>query len=107
MAKNKLVYSTNPNQQLDSDKEEQEDLNLDSKQQVLRIRLETKHRAGKKATVIQGFEGSDTELEILAKQLKTKLGVGGSAKDGEIIIQGDYVQKVKTLLIMLGYSNTK
>ncbi len=107
MAKNKLVYSTNPNEKLSSDNELQEDLNLDKKQQVLRVRLETKQRAGKKATVIVGFEGSDSEIETLAKTLKTKLGVGGSAKDGEILIQGDYVQKSKDLLISLGYLNTK
>jgi translation initiation factor 1 len=105
--KNKLVYSTNPNQPLDSDKEEQVDLNLDSNKQVLRVRLETKQRAGKKATIIAGFEGSDAELEVLSKTLKTKLGVGGSVKDGEILIQGDYVQKAKLLLMSLGYKNTK
>lgn len=107
MSKHKLVYSTNPNQKLDTEKEEQEDLNIDKKHQVLRVRLETKQRAGKKATVIIGFEGSDSEIEALAKILKTKLGVGGSAKDGEILIQGDYVQKSKDLLVSLGYTNTK
>jgi len=106
MSKNKLVYSTNPNYSLDEE-EGQSDLNLEVSSQKLRIRLETKHRAGKKATIIHGFQGSDNELESLAKQLKTKLGVGGSVKEGEIIIQGDYVQKVKDLLIQLGYKNTK
>jgi len=104
--KNKLVYSTNPNQKL-NEEEENEDLNLEKSSQILRIQLETKHRAGKKATVILGFKGSESELEDLAKTLKTKLGVGGSAKDNEIIIQGDYVQKAKDLLISLGYKNTK
>jgi translation initiation factor 1 len=107
MSKNKLVYSTNPNQHLDTDREEQEDLNLESNKHVLRVRLETKQRAGKKATIIAGYQGSDSEIETLAKTLKTKLGVGGSVKEGEIIIQGDYVQKVKPLLISLGYTNTK
>lgn len=106
MSKNKLVYSTNPNQQLE-DEELEEDLNLDSNSQKLRIRLETKHRAGKKASIVSGFQGSNSELEILAKQLKTKLGVGGTVKDGEIIIQGDYVAKLKDLLIQLGFKNTK
>lgn len=104
--KNKLVYSTNPNQKL-NEEVENEDLNLEKFSQVLRIQLETKHRAGKKATVILGFKGSESELEALAKTLKTKLGVGGTAKDNEIIIQGDYVQKAKDLLISLGYKNTK
>jgi translation initiation factor 1 len=106
MSKNKLVYSTNPDYSLEEN-EEQNDLNKETSSQKLRIRLETKHRAGKKATIIHGFEGSDNELESLAKQLKTKLGVGGSVKDGEIIIQGDYAQKTKDLLIQLGYKNTK
>lgn len=106
MAKNKLVYSTNPDQKLEEE-EPQNDLNLDASSQKLRIRLETKHRAGKKATIIHGFEGSENELEQLSKKLKSKLGVGGSAKDGEIILQGDYVQKAKDLLVLLGYKNTK
>lgn len=106
MTKNKLVYSTNPDQKLEEE-EPQNDLNLDASSQKLRIRLETKHRAGKKATIIHGFEGSENELEHLSKKLKSKLGVGGSAKDGEIILQGDYVQKAKDLLVLLGYKNTK
>ena len=85
----------------------EEDLNLDSNHQKLRIRLETKQRAGKKATIVNGLQGSGSELEDLAKQLKTKLGVGGTVKEGEIIIQGDYVTKLKDLLIQLGYKNTK
>ena len=106
MSKNKLVYSTNPNQQLEEE-ELKEDLNLDSNHQKLRIRLETKQRAGKKASIVHGFQGSGSELEALAKQLKTKLGVGGTVREGEIIIQGDYVAKLKDLLIQLGYKNTK
>lgn len=102
----KLVYSTNPDQSIEN-KEVQEDLNIEKSNQKLRIRLETKQRAGKKATIIQGFEGSDNEIELLAKALKTKLGVGGTVKDGEIIIQGDYQQKLKELLLNLGYKNTK
>jgi len=106
MSKNKLVYSTNPNQILEEENLD-EDLNLDSSKHKLRIRLETKQRAGKKASIVNGFQGSENELEALSKQLKTKLGVGGTVKDGEIIIQGDYVSKLKDLLIQLGYKNTK
>jgi translation initiation factor 1 len=106
MSKNKLIYSTNPNQSL-KDEVEDEDMSLEASSQKLRIRLETKQRAGKKATIIHGYQGSDTELEALAKKLKTKLGVGGSVKEGEIIIQGDYIAKAKELLIQLGYKNTK
>lgn len=106
MSKNKLVYSTDPNQPLDEENLDP-DLGLEPKLQKLRIRLETKQRGGKKATIIHGFLGSNVELESLAKSLKTKLGVGGSAKDGEIIIQGDYTAKAKALLIQLGYTDTK
>lgn len=106
MGKNKLVYSTNPDQSLEEDALES-DFNLEKSTQQLRIRLETKQRAGKKATIIHGFKGSANELEVLAKLLKTKLGVGGTVKDGEIIVQGDYVQKTKELLLQLGYKNTK
>jgi len=106
MGKNKLVYSTNPHQSLNED--EVEDIETpEPDSQKLRIRLETKQRAGKKATVIHGFVGSLNDLETLAKQLKTKMGVGGTVKDGEVIIQGDYASKVKDLLISLGYKNTK
>lgn len=105
MSKHKLVYSTHSH--LIEEEEEDQDLGLSPSKHRLRIRLETKQRAGKKATIIQGFEGSSSELEALAKALKTKLGVGGSAKDGEIIIQGDYVQKSKDILLSLGYKDTK
>jgi translation initiation factor 1 len=105
MSRKNLVYSTNPNWQDEMDDEE-----LDtptSNQQKLRVRLETKQRGGKKATIVAGFQGTDIEIESLAKTLKTKLGTGGSAKEGEIIIQGDYLVKIKSLLILLGYKDTK
>lgn len=105
MSRKNLVYSTNPNWQEEMEDEELETLNLN--QQKLRVRLETKQRGGKKATIVAGFQGTDTEIETLAKTLKTKLGTGGSAKEGEIIIQGDYVVKIKSLLILLGYKDTK
>lgn len=104
--KKNIVYSTNPSWQEESEDDDIESA-IPSSAQKLRIRLETKHRGGKKATIIQGFQGSDSELEALAKSLKTKLGTGGSAKDGEIIIQGDYVSKAKLLLIQLGYKDVK
>jgi len=72
-------------------------------QQRLRIRLETKHRGGKTATVVTGFVGRPTDLEDLGRRLKAHCGTGGSAKDGEIIIQGDQQAKVKALLLSLGY----
>jgi translation initiation factor 1 len=69
----------------------------------LRIRLETKHRGGKAATVITGFIGREEDLEDLSKKLKTHCGTGGSAKDGEIIIQGDQRPKVLAWLLQQGY----
>lgn len=104
MAKH-IVYSTNPNYV--QEEEEGDMSSIGPESQKLRVRLETKQRAGKRATVVLGFQGTAEELETLAKTLKTKLGTGGSAKDGEIIIQGDYVMKVKDLLKTLGYRDTK
>jgi translation initiation factor 1 len=72
--------------------------------QPLRIRLETKHRAGKAATVVTGFVGRDEDLQALGKQLKTHCGTGGSAKDGEITIQGDQREKVRVWLLKQGYA---
>jgi translation initiation factor 1 len=80
---------------------------LPSGQQDLRVWLEKNHRGGKTATVIKGFVGSDADLESLGKTLKTKCGTGGSAKEGEIIIQGDHRDKVLVLLLDQGYKNTK
>ena len=105
MSKKNLVYSTNPNWKEEIEEDELETSAV--QHQKLRIRLETKHRGGKKATIVAGFQGNESDLEALSKTLKTKLGTGGSAKDGEIIIQGDYVTKLKTLLIQLGYKDTK
>lgn len=75
--------------------------------QVLRVNIEKKHRGGKTATVVFGFQGKEEDLEKLAKTLKTKLGVGGTAKNGEIVIQGELKDKVIQLLKTLGYTNTK
>lgn len=72
-------------------------------QQRLRIRLESKHRGGKTATVVSGFTGRTADLEDLARRLKAHCGTGGSAKDGEVIIQGDQRDKVTALLAGLGY----
>ena len=73
----------------------------------MRIRLETKHRAGKAVTLITGFIGKEEDLEKLGKQLKNFCGTGGSAKDAEIIVQGDNRDKVLDLLLKMGYSRTK
>lgn len=100
-----FVFSTDPNFSFE---EEREDVDtLKPEQQELRIWLETKHRAGKAATVIKGFIGLDDDLEELGKKLKSFCGTGGSAKDGEIIIQGDQREKVLQWLLKNGYMLTK
>lgn len=96
-----LVYSTDPN--YTPPQEEHTEETIAPRQQQLRVWLEKNHRGGKTATVIRDFVGADAELEALCKTLKTKLGTGGSAKEGEIIIQGDHRQKIAQILTRLGY----
>lgn len=95
-----FVYSTNPAFELETEAHEE---NLSPNQQRLEAHLEKKNRGGKVATIIKGFEGSDDELNALAKKLKTQCGVGGSAKDGEIIIQGNFRDKIMEILKKDGY----
>lgn len=101
-----LVYSTSQNWEQENVKEDSEDEVL-PQDQKLRIRLETKQRGGKKATIINGFIGTNDQSKSLLKELKTKLGVGGSVVDDEILIQGDKKDKTIELLKKMGYSNTK
>lgn len=100
-----FVYSTNPNFQFEQSSGKQE--TLKPAQQKLRVRLETKHRAGKAVTLIYDFIGTAEDLETLGKQLKNYCGTGGSAKDGEIIVQGDQRDKVLQFLLKNGYSGSK
>jgi translation initiation factor 1 len=100
-----FVYSTDPSFSFESDRTPQ--ATLAPAQQKLRLWLETKHRGGKAATVITGFVGTDDDMEALSKQLKNYCGTGGSAKDGEIIIQGDQRDKVLQWLIKNGYTQSK
>lgn len=101
-----IVYSTNPdfNYQLD---EEEEPATVDSKQQKLRVSIEKKGRGGKTVTVISGFIGPEDDLKELGRLLKTKCGVGGAVKDGEILIQGEFKQRIIDLLKAEGFSQTK
>ncbi len=98
-----LSYSTNKDLQLDSN--EHEELGtLPNAFQKLVVKKDNKKRNGKEVTLVLNFIGADEAMEDLAKFLKTKCGAGGAAKDGEIIIQGDVVQKVKDILTKEGYS---
>jgi translation initiation factor 1 len=101
-----VVYSTNPNFKYDTDHTEESDT-LPKDKQPLRISLDKRNRGGKKVTLITGFIGKDEDLQELGKRLKTKCGVGGSVKDGEVIIQGDFRNKIGEILSKEGYSKTK
>jgi translation initiation factor 1 len=97
-----VVYSTNPDYGFDKN-DKQEQSTLTAKQQNLRTRIEKNHRGGKTVTVIDGFIGKTEDLESLARILKTKCGVGGSVKDGLILIQGEQKEKVVRILNEMGY----
>ena len=100
-----FVYSTNPNFSFEPEESNLE--TLPPAQQKLKVRLDTKHRGGKAVTLVEGFVGKEDDLEELGKKLKTFCGTGGSAKDGEIIVQGDQIDKVLQWLVKNGYKQTK
>lgn len=100
-----LVYSTNKNENLLGKDEEIE--TLQPSEQQLKVWFEKKGRGGKMATVIRGFIGSEDDLKLLEKDLKSKIGTGGSSKDGEIIIQGNHQNKVWEYLSSKGFKAKK
>ncbi len=101
-----VVYSTNPDFKYENTEDEEIDT-PDKKQQKLRVNIEKKGRGGKTVTLVNGFIGTEDDLKELGKMLKTKCGVGGSVKDGEIIIQGEFKQRIIDLLKSEGYTQTK
>lgn len=100
-----IVYSTDPDFRPEEEASAEE--TLAPKQQKLKVRLDTKQRAGKAVTLVEGFVGNKEDLEDLGKKLKTHCGTGGSVKDGEVIIQGDQREKITQWLIKNGYTATK
>jgi hypothetical protein len=101
-----VVFSTATDYDYQTDAEE-EVKTLEAKEQKLRVRIEKNGRGGKTVTIISGFIGSETDLKELGKALKSKCGVGGSAKDGEVLVQGDFKQRVIEILRAMGYTQTK
>jgi len=95
------VYSTDPDFDYNMDEDHVEE--LAPKEQELEVHIDKKQRGGKVATLVKGYVGSDENLKDLAKELKSACGVGGSAKDGEIIIQGEKRDKVMNLLKKKGF----
>lgn len=111
MAKNKnerinIVYSTNPDfgYQYDADDETE---TLPRNQQKLYVSIDRKSRGGKEVTLVEGFVGTEDDLKELGKLLKTKCGVGGSVKDGEILVQGNFRDKIISILESEGYQTKR
>jgi len=97
-----MVYSTNPDFQYENSNEKEQDT-LPPQQQDLRVMLDKKKRKGKSVTLVTGFVGSDNDLKDLGKLLKSKCGVGGTVKNGEILIQGDFCNRTIEILKNEGY----
>jgi len=97
-----MVYSTDPDFKLPEENTDEQET-LQPQHQQLKIRLDTKHRAGKAVTLVEGFVGRQEDMETLGKKLKSFCGTGGSVKDGEIIVQGDNRDKILQWLQKNGY----
>ena len=101
-----VVYSTNPDFRYEEE-EKRERQTLPAAQQQLKVWIDRKQRAGKQVTLVRGFVGTEDDLKELARMLKSKCGVGGTAKDGEILIQGDFRDRVVDVLVKAGYKAKK
>ena len=101
-----VVYSTSVDFDYQTNEAEEPET-LAPTAQVLRVRIEKKGRGGKTATLVSGFVGTSADLADLGRTLKSKCGVGGSVKDGEILVQGDFRERVISLLRSMGYTGTK
>lgn len=100
-----IMYSTNP--EFEYEQETDDTVTVPNQQQDLRVMLDKKNRGGKAVTLITGFKGKNEDLEVLGKMLKNKCGVGGSVKEGEVLIQGDVRDKVMAILQKEGYKAKK
>ena len=101
-----IVYSTNPDYHF-QEEEERSDKPVPKEKQLLRVSLDKRNRRGKAVTLITGYAGTDDDLQELGKMLKMKCGVGGTAKEGEIIIQGDHREKILGILQKEGYAKSR
>lgn len=102
-----VVFSTNPDYAYEAETDQIEAETLPRQQQKLRVSMERAGRGGKTVTLVRGFVGSEADVQALGRQLKQRCGVGGSVKDGEIIIQGDHRSAVISFLKAEGYTQTK
>ena len=106
--KNRLnvVYSTNPNFSYELENEEEQEI-VPFTEQTLYVSIDRKNRGGKEVTLVEGFVGSDDAAKEIGKTLKTKCGVGGSVKDNEIIVQGNFRDKIVLELQKMGFKVKK
>lgn len=100
-----FVYSTDPGFKFEEELDSTQ--TLPPAQQKLKIRLDTRHRAGKAVTLVEGFSGKDEDLQELGRKLKAYCGTGGSAKEGEIIVQGDQRDKILQWMLNNGYKQSR
>jgi translation initiation factor 1 len=101
-----IVYSTNPDFKYEYDNNGPQET-LPPQQQNLKVMLDRKQRAGKIVTLVNGFVGKEDDLKELGKILKSKCGVGGTVKDGEIMVQGEFKDRIFEILVQMGYKVKK